>query len=554
MYMRTTKSGGYEYVSLAHNERDPETGQSRARILYNFGRKDQLDVAELKRLIASISRFLGPADVESLRDGRTTPDMIEFLGTRRMGATYVLDGLWKRLGWQDAFTGLLQEGAFSRSIERALFALVAHRAVALGGTMPIEDWVAHEAYVEGLDHVDAQQVHEAVDFSARMHDEIRRAVMTTLMNVADVERDVVVAAITRTTVEGACGDARHGEDFENRSADAAYLVMASAVTRDGLPLWCRAWPGDTSLSNLVEVIRRDVRAWRQEQGVGRLVMVWDPRFDAEADLPILEGAGDATLRVERLRLGADGSLPEALSWPGRSRGLYADVRVEECVTESLAASGLRSFLVHDAGQAERDRAKRDAIVAEIERRLAHLAHLEEPHHTQTARNLRMHPTFGRYLRVSATGTLHLDEDAIAKEAKVDGAFLVTTLDANLTADDVATGYQQRAEIARIHREFHDADIDHGASRREGDPLQADALLRWLAMLLIHITERESGQSWHHLKPMLHPWSVALYQTAHGRVAQTSKLTKPQRRVLDALELKPPPRFVEIAASETRRNP
>jgi len=59
MYLRTVKSRNYEYVQLAHNYRDPKTGVSRAKILFNFGRKDQLDVEDLKRLINSISRFSG---------------------------------------------------------------------------------------------------------------------------------------------------------------------------------------------------------------------------------------------------------------------------------------------------------------------------------------------------------------------------------------------------------------------------------------------------------------------------------------------------------------
>jgi len=54
MYIRTVKSRGYEYVQLAHNYRDPETGASRAKVLFNFGRKDQLDVEGLTRLVSSI--------------------------------------------------------------------------------------------------------------------------------------------------------------------------------------------------------------------------------------------------------------------------------------------------------------------------------------------------------------------------------------------------------------------------------------------------------------------------------------------------------------------
>ena len=68
MYMRTisrkNKDGSkVTYVQLAHNERDGEKGHAKATVLYNFGRIEDLDVEQLKRLIKSISRFLPPEDV-----------------------------------------------------------------------------------------------------------------------------------------------------------------------------------------------------------------------------------------------------------------------------------------------------------------------------------------------------------------------------------------------------------------------------------------------------------------------------------------------------------
>jgi hypothetical protein len=58
---RETRSGGHTYVSLAHNERDEVDGVSRARILYNSGRKDRLELGAVRRLITSLNRCL-PSD------------------------------------------------------------------------------------------------------------------------------------------------------------------------------------------------------------------------------------------------------------------------------------------------------------------------------------------------------------------------------------------------------------------------------------------------------------------------------------------------------------
>src|ERR1700704_2857950 len=66
MYVKTTarktKSGPVRYLHLAHNEWDPVAGRSVPKILYGFGREDQLDRDAIKRLVASLTRLLDPPD------------------------------------------------------------------------------------------------------------------------------------------------------------------------------------------------------------------------------------------------------------------------------------------------------------------------------------------------------------------------------------------------------------------------------------------------------------------------------------------------------------
>ena len=63
MYLRTiqrhNKDGGVvRYVQLAHNVRNPTSGNPVAHTIHSFGREDQLDRAALARLAASIQRYL----------------------------------------------------------------------------------------------------------------------------------------------------------------------------------------------------------------------------------------------------------------------------------------------------------------------------------------------------------------------------------------------------------------------------------------------------------------------------------------------------------------
>ncbi|MQA17800.1 MAG: transposase, partial [Pseudonocardiaceae bacterium] len=67
MYLRESKRSNKDgsvvrYLQLAHNERHPDTGVPRARVIHSFGRAEQVDRAALERLVKSISRFLDPAE------------------------------------------------------------------------------------------------------------------------------------------------------------------------------------------------------------------------------------------------------------------------------------------------------------------------------------------------------------------------------------------------------------------------------------------------------------------------------------------------------------
>src|SRR5882757_1900949 len=61
MYVKTsvrkTKTGEVRYLQFAHNEWDAAKGRSVPRVIYGFGREDQLDKEAVRRLVASLSRL-----------------------------------------------------------------------------------------------------------------------------------------------------------------------------------------------------------------------------------------------------------------------------------------------------------------------------------------------------------------------------------------------------------------------------------------------------------------------------------------------------------------
>jgi len=563
MYLRTVTSGRHEYVQMCHNYREGGSGPSRTRVLFSFGRKDELDFEALRRLVSSISRYLDPAEAAEVRAAAGVELDARFLGAKHLGGTHLLDGVWQRLGIAAGLEKLLSERGYRTPVERLLFALVANRALDPGSKLAVESWVADEAHVEGLPEVDVHQLYRAMDFLLEAHDEIQREVFWSVANLFNLEVDLLFLDTTTAYFEiegededvaaddgdgganGVADDVISGLRKRGHSKDSrpnlAQVVIGFAVTRDGIPVRCWVWPGNTADVNVVEEVKRDLNEWK----LGRVMLVMDAGFNSEANRRILQGAGDAFIIGERLRAGSKGEVVEAAQRAGRYKTLPSGLRVKEVTTAQGSVAARRFVIVHNPEQERFDRERRDDIIRETERRLAELGDLKGKAHSKAACALRAHPTYGRYVRQSKTGKLAINRGKIATEAKLDGKFLVSTSDPHLSTEDIALGYKQLHEIERVNRDLkHTVDIRPVHHRRE-DRIRAHVLLCWLALLLIRVIENDSRATWHQLKKIFRPLMVAQHATKHGLVSETNALTSEQKRVLDALRVKPPARFPNV---------
>jgi len=588
VFLRTVTANRIEYVQLVHNAWID--GGSKTRVLYGFGRKDQLDTAALERLVQSILRYLDADRAQAIREEHGLEAPFEFLGAKTYGGAFVLDAMWERLGIKRTLLKCLSGRGFVSPIERLLFALVAQRALDPGSKLAAERWVGERAFIPGLPEVEVQQLYRAMDFLLEAHDEIQREVFWSVRNLFNLEVDVLFIDTTSTyfEVEGedpdevvleddvvlegdegdedaAAGDdagaaaasldavdqavaerARRGLRKRSRNSkdsrpDLAQAVIGFAVTRDGIPVRCWVWPGNTVDATVISEIKRDLNEWK----LGRLVMVMDTGFNSEENRRTLQGAGDIFIIGEKMRLGKDGKPPEALKRQGRYKTLENGLRIKEVIVNKGSVASRRFVIVHNPAEATRDQLKRDDIVAETERRLAALQQLSGEAHHKDACALRAHPTFGRYLRQTKGGKLQIDRAKIAREAHLDGKYLISTNDDHLSAEDVAMGYKQLHEIERVNRDLkHTVDV-RPVYHHKRERIQAHVLLCWLALLLIRVIENATHDTWGNLKQDLWALMAGQHRSQHGIITQTSTLTKSVKSVLDALDLKPPKRFLDL---------
>ena len=194
MFVRTSsrrnKNGTtVRYLQLAHNQWDPESKSAKMKVLYNFGRAEDLDRASIERLISSLSRLLGepPADGAA---GDGLPGL-SFTESRPLGEAYVLDRLWARLGIGKAMRAMLGETRRDVAVERVLFALVANRALAPSSKLAAAGWVNDDVHIPGLPQVSDDACYRAMDWLIDTEPVLAKSVYDSVADLLNLEVDLL---------------------------------------------------------------------------------------------------------------------------------------------------------------------------------------------------------------------------------------------------------------------------------------------------------------------------------------------------------------------------
>ena len=575
MYLRFTQRTNADgtvvrYAALAHNRR--VDGKTRADVLMNLGRVDQLDVAGLQRLATSIDRHFGTgepgtADEAGLHGG-TAP--LEVIDARPIGAVWLLDALWRRLDIASAIKNASDGRRFTTQVERVLFALVANRAIAPMSKLSAADWVSSDALIPGLAAMSDDHAYRAMDLlvEADAQAEVQEAVFFAVAHLLNLEVDLLFFDTTSTYFErdteelpddadrdGADPLRRYGHSKDHRE-DLPQIVIGLAVTREGIPVRCFVWPGNTNDQTVLSEVKDAMRDWK----LGRVVTVVDRGFSSADNLAYLRRAGGHYIAGMPMRNG-NALIEQVLARQGRYQQVKDNLRVKEV---RLEGTDTRFVLCHNPDQQVRDAAKRTEAIARIEAELARIADQRARDkakamsdkararaaeaHLRAECALRDHPTLGRWLRQQATGRLVLDKTKVKAEERLDGKYLLATSDPDISAEDTALGYKALLEAERGFRDMKSELLLRPVFHRLDHRIRAHVLICWLALLLIRVAERTSGQTWRQINRETSRLKQVTLTGPAGTIVQTTPLRPEQKAIYQALSITPPPRMSAFESS------
>ena len=571
MYLRTTPRRNNDgsvvrYLQLAHNTWDPQAKRSKVQVLYNFGREDEGNRAALQRLVASVTRFLDPDQALAAQAG----ERLGFVESRPLGGTWVLDGLWHRLGIDTTMRRLLAGRRLDPSAERVLFALVGNRALAPSSKLAAAGWANEDVAIPGLEHTSDDACYRAMDWLLEIQAALEREVFGQVANLLNLEVDLLFFDTTSTYFEldepdePIARDQRgvpvadgHGQGAGDKDTDTAgfrsyghskdhrddlpQIVVGMAVTRTGIPVrvWC--WPGNTGDQALIRQVKQDLRDWT----LTRVIWVADRGFASAENRRWLRRGDHHYLIGERLRSGS-AEATAALKRQGRYQQVADNLRVKEV----RIAEHERFVICYNPEQADRDAAVRQRLLAQLTETIAGTDKLPATKRAELRGVISTKPGLHRYLRVTPSGRLRIDQRAIKAEANLDGKYLLRSSDPHLSAEDIALGYKQLLQVERGWRDLKQVIDLRPVYHRKEERIRAHVLLCWLALLLTRTIETTCGDTWPTLRHELERLKLGTFAGPAGTFRQRTEITSPQRAILAKLDLPQPPRVYQLTPAAT----
>ena len=459
MFPRAKSNGKYDYLQIVENRR--VRGKTRQQVIASLGRLDKLtESGKLDDLTRALGRFCKKVHViDAHREGD-----IEANTVRKIGAALVFDRLWRALGIDKVLHGLLLKRKFGFAVERAVFLTVLHRLFVSGSDRQAHQW-RDDYVIEGVDGLELHHMYRAMawigeelpesaqwaatPFSPRCtKDLIEEALFTGRRDLFST-LDVVFFDTTSIYFEGQGGDklGRRGNTKDHRP-DLKQMIVGVVLDRQGRPVCCEMWPGNTTdVSTLIPIVER----LRSRFSIGTVCIVADRGMISKSTIKRLEGAGDLTYIVGVRMRNLKEVRTKVLNRGGRYHEVYpksknpkapAPLKVKEIlvkIDQDDPESGTRRYIVcHNVNQAKKDAVDRQAIVASLEDQLKH-----------GDKQLVGNKGYRKYIKTQG-GRFTIDENKIESEARYDGKWVLRT-NTELSAKDVALKYKQLWMVEQLFR-------------------------------------------------------------------------------------------------------
>lgn len=431
-----------------------DEGKVRQQVLVTLGRLDALKSGgQLEQLMRSGLRFCERLIVLDAQ-ARGETQAAEVLC---IGPDLVFGRLWEALGFGAILKGLLAGRRYGFDVERAIYLTVLHRLFVSGSDRQAERW--KENYrIRGCDDLELHQLYRAMAFlgtplSREEQKDKTPFAPRCLKDLVeeqwfdrrrDLFTDVDLVFFDTTSIyfvgEGGETIGRCGKSKDHRP-ELKQMVVGLVIDKQGRPLCCEMWPGNTTdVKTLLPIVRR----LKKRFGIRQVCIVADRGMISketvrELELPDSEVKYILGVRMRQQTevrdnvLGRAGAYHEVVA-PRKQRKDPSPLKVKE------VWQGERRYIVClNEDQRAKDAADRLAIIAGLKEQL-----------TRGDKSLIGNKGYRRFVKTLGEERFEVDERKITEESRFDGKWVLTT-NTDLSATELALTYKQLWMVEELFR-------------------------------------------------------------------------------------------------------
>jgi transposase len=438
MFIKTTKSGKYEYAQLVESYR--ENGATRHRVMLNLGRLDQIrnnpsfqrmaqKLAELSAVQSETNNLEDIEDAEIFNYG--------YLAYRRLWEKFSLPTLLADAAGKAQFD--LDQACFLMAVQHLL------DPRSKRGTH------ARQFRYFRLPQVELHHLYRALDILERSKERFEEALFNLNRNLFNMQVDVVFFDVTTFHFESVRRDSLKDFGFsKNGKFNEVQVVLGLLIDRTGRPVGYELFPGHTFDGNTLELA---LESLEKRFGIHRVIIVADRGINSKLNLKRILEKGYGYIVASRLK-----KMPEKILELAFDSAGYCDLSAAgEPAFGFKALDYVNRFKVENQVhtlpeklivtysdiRAQKDKADRERFIEKAKLLLKDKARIK----AQAKRGGK------KYLKevTESSSDWALDEAAILKDARFDGYYAVQTSEENLSPQEVLEIYHDLWKIEESFR-------------------------------------------------------------------------------------------------------
>jgi transposase len=458
MFIKITKSGKHEYVSVVEAYRDKESGTTRHRVLFNLGRLDKIkDNPSFQKLLINLETLSGIKNRVNL-DGVEEGNLFNY-------GYVVYRKLWERLRLTELLQSIKDNTHIQFDLNTSTFLMVVEHLLRPDSKLGTYD--KQNRYLN-FPYSDLNHLYRSLDILEEHKEEIEDYLFNKEKSLFNMNVDVVFYDVTTFRFESVKKDTLRDFGFskENR-VNEVQVVLGLLIDMNGRPIGYELFPGNTFEGKTLEA---SLDKLSERFGIRRVIIVADRGLNSKLNLKrikekgydyivssriksmrkeiqetILNGEGYITVKEksgteegEALDKDRDNLNPQEEIFKYKLIDYVNTVRDEDNKLVNLKE---KLLVTYSRERAEKDREDRARLIEKAEKLLKNIWTI----------NGSLKRGGRKYLKETNKMNWELDRDAISKDEMFDGYYAIEVSRTDMDVEDILSAYHNLWKIEESFR-------------------------------------------------------------------------------------------------------